>query len=52
LRDLPRFLRHAGAVGDLQPTMHLFYRHRVIDVIDALPTFLDGWDGPTLDDAS
>lgn len=32
-----------------QPTMHLFYRQRVIDVVDALPKFLDGWDGPTLD---
>ena len=44
---------HGGQLpGDLQPTMHLFYRHRVIDVVDALPKFLDGWDGPTLDDAN
>lgn len=29
-----------------QPTMHLFYRHRIIDVADALVKYLDGWDGP------
>lgn len=29
-----------------QPTMHLFYRQRIIDVADALTKFLDGWDGP------
>ncbi len=29
--------------------MHLFYRHRVIDVIDALPKYLDGWDGPVFE---
>ena len=29
----------------LAPTMHLFYRHRVVDVADALPKYLDGWDG-------
>ncbi len=38
--------------GDLQPTMHPFYRQRVIDVVDALPKYLDGWDGPTLDNAN
>ncbi|GAB2300954.1 hypothetical protein Dimus_034989 [Dionaea muscipula] len=31
----------------LAPTMHLFYRQRVIDVSDDLPKYLDGWDGPT-----
>nr|WP_254596402.1 GFA family protein [Burkholderia pseudomultivorans] len=41
---------HGGQLPDaLQPTMHLFYRQRVIDVVDALPKFLDGWDRPTLD---
>jgi hypothetical protein len=30
----------------LQPAMHLFYRHRVADVDDQLPKFLDGWEGP------
>ncbi|AVF42295.1 aldehyde-activating protein [Pandoraea apista] len=30
----------------LQPAMHLFYRHRVLDVRDDLPKYLDGWDGP------
>lgn len=34
------------------PTMHLFYRDRIVDVIDALPKFLDGWDGPTYAAAS
>lgn len=29
-----------------QPTMHLFYRHRLISVDDVLPKYLDGWDGP------
>ncbi|WP_217590188.1 GFA family protein [Burkholderia sp. GbtcB21] len=44
---------HGGQLpDDLQPTMHLFYRQRVIDVIDALPKYLDGWDGPTLDNAN
>jgi hypothetical protein len=28
------------------PTMHLFYRHRIVDVQDDLPKYLDGWDGP------
>jgi hypothetical protein len=42
----------ARAVGGeldatLAPTMHLFYRQRVIDVLDDLPKYLDGWDGPT-----
>lgn len=32
---------------EMQPTMHLFYRHRTIDVQDELPKYLDGWDGPT-----
>lgn len=31
---------------NLAPVMHLFYRQRVVDVADALPKFLDGWDGP------
>lgn len=40
---------HGGTLpADRQPTMHLFYRHRVIDVNDALPKYLDGWDGPVL----
>ncbi|NMT33315.1 aldehyde-activating protein [Stenotrophomonas maltophilia] len=29
------------------PTMHLYYRQRVIEVLDELPKYLDGWDGPT-----
>ncbi|MCW3662462.1 GFA family protein [Burkholderia cenocepacia] len=44
---------HGGPLpGDLQPTMHLFYRQRVLDVVDALPKYVDGWDGPTLDPAN
>jgi len=36
-----------GALPDaLHATMHLFYRHRIIDVSDELPKYLDGWDGP------
>ncbi|MBN3817785.1 aldehyde-activating protein [Paraburkholderia sp. Se-20369] len=56
MRVVPNSLNaraHDGVLpDDLQPTMHLFYRHRVIDVVDALPKYLDGWDGPTLDPAS
>lgn len=33
----------------LRPTMHLFYRQRIVDVRDELPKYLDGWDGPTGD---
>ncbi|QHE93948.1 aldehyde-activating protein [Pandoraea fibrosis] len=36
----------AALPASLQPTMHLFYRHRVLDVQDDLPKYLDGWDGP------
>ncbi|URX63600.1 hypothetical protein KR767_05970 [Luteibacter anthropi] len=32
----------------LLPTMYLFYRHRVMDIADTLPKYLDGWDGPTI----
>ncbi|MBB3226110.1 hypothetical protein FHW69_000700 [Luteibacter sp. Sphag1AF] len=32
--------------ADMQPTMHLYYRNRIIDVVDDLPKYLDGWDGP------
>ena len=42
-------LRGGQLPGGLRPTMHLFYRHRVIDVVDALPKFLDGWNRPMLD---
>lgn len=56
MRVVPNSLNaraHDGVLpGDLQPTMHLFYRQRVIDVVDALPKYLDGWDGPMLDPAS
>ena len=35
-----------GLPPALRPAMHLFYRERVIEVDDALPKYLDGWDGP------
>lgn len=40
--------RAAGGIlpEHFQPTMHLFYQQRVIDVNDTLIKFLDGWDGP------
>ncbi|KVO37910.1 aldehyde-activating protein [Burkholderia ubonensis] len=56
MRVVPNSLNaraHDGQLPDeLQPTMHLFYRQRVIDVVDPLPKYLDGWDGPTLEAAS
>lgn len=33
------------------PSMHLFYRHRVIDVNDTVIKYVDGWDGPTYEPA-
>ncbi len=35
-----------GSYSSWAPTMHLFYRQRVVDVVDDLPKYLDGWDGP------
>ncbi len=44
---------HGGQLpADLQPTMDLFYRQRMIDIVDARPKYVDGWDGPTFDAAS
>ncbi|WP_323118201.1 GFA family protein [Burkholderia alba] len=42
------FMRAHGGVlpAALRPTMHLYYRYRVVDIDDALPKFLEGWDGP------
>ncbi|MQA41730.1 GFA family protein [Rugamonas aquatica] len=52
MRVVPNALvaRASGGVlpGNLSPTMHLFYRHRIIDVSDALTKYLEGWDGPEL----
>lgn len=28
------------------PAFHLFYAYRTLDVDDALPKYLEGWDGP------
>ncbi|WGS52627.1 GFA family protein [Paraburkholderia sp. D15] len=51
MRVLPNSLVARACGGELpdalKPTMHLFYRHRLLDVQDALPKYLDGWDGPT-----
>lgn len=43
-----RFARHhEGRLPvRLMPTMHLFYSSRSFDVIDDLPKYLEGWDGP------
>lgn len=50
LRVVPLALIARQHNGELppswQPRMHLFYSQRVIDVFDALPKFLQGWDGP------
>ncbi|WP_081764923.1 GFA family protein [Robbsia andropogonis] len=51
MRVVPNNLIAQGANGELQeemrPTMHLFYRSRIIDVEDDLTKYLEGWDGPT-----
>jgi hypothetical protein len=53
MKVVPNSLVARAAEGILpeqfQPTMHLFYRHRVIDVNDTLIKYLDGWDGPIAD---
>jgi len=50
MRVIPNAVMARAAGGSLpaalQPSMHLFYRERVIDIDDALPKYLDGWDGP------
>lgn len=56
MRVVPNSLVARSAGGELpepmRATMHLFYRHRVVDVDDDLPKYLDGWDGPTYEGAS
>lgn len=51
MRVLPNTILARAAGGEvpeeMRPTMHLFYRHRIIDIQDELPKYLDGWDGPT-----
>ncbi|GLQ98810.1 hypothetical protein GCM10007863_32300 [Dyella mobilis] len=51
MRVVPNVLLARATDGALEPslspTMHLFYRQRVVDVLDDLPKYLDGWDGPT-----
>lgn len=43
-----RFARHHDGElpTRLAPTMHLFYAARTMDTTDALPKYLQGWDGP------
>ena len=43
-----RFTRqHDGLLPvALRPTLHLFYAYRAFDVMDDLPKYLQGWDGP------
>lgn len=43
-----RFARHhEGRVPErLMPAMHLFYASRCFDIVDELPKYLEGWDGP------
>lgn len=56
MKILPNSLLARAAGGELpkqmRPTMHLFYRERIIDVDDKLPKYLDGWNGPTYESAS
>lgn len=42
------FARAAGGElpAALAPQFHLFYAQRELDVDDALPKYLEGWDGP------
>ncbi len=38
---------HGGTLPpELAPAMHLFYARRAFDVVDDLPKYLEGWDGP------
>ncbi|TCV96389.1 hypothetical protein EC912_102740 [Luteibacter rhizovicinus] len=50
MRVLPNSIVARAAGGDLpndiRPTMHLFYRHRIVDIVDELPKYFDGWGGP------
>jgi hypothetical protein len=50
MRVVPNALVARAADGkldaNLAPTMHMFYGQRVVDVLDDLPKYLDGWNGP------
>lgn len=50
MRVVPNSLAARASGGDLSvglgPTMHLFYRQRVVDIDDRLLKYLGGWDGP------
>lgn len=56
MRVLPNSFVARATSGELpeemRATMHLFYRHRTIDIQDELPKYLDGWDGPIYDGSS
>lgn len=53
MRVVPTALLARAGGGTLNPAlipqMHLFYRDRVLEVVDDLPKYLDGWDGPLYD---
>jgi hypothetical protein len=34
-----------GAADSMRPEFHLFYRHRVVEIADSLPKYLDGRSG-------
>lgn len=47
------FEKSLGALPDsLQPTMHLFYQDRVVNVADSLPKYREAWDGELFDAGS
>ncbi len=50
MRVIPSAMLARASGGQLDPAltpqMHLFYRDRVLDAVDDLPKYLDGWDGP------
>ncbi|MFM0213023.1 GFA family protein [Paraburkholderia sediminicola] len=56
MRVLPNSFVARATGGELpeemRATMHLFYRHRTIDIQDELPKYLDGWDGQIYDGSS
>ncbi|WP_226142932.1 hypothetical protein [Burkholderia cenocepacia] len=48
----PQQMRAALSACSSAADEALFYRQRVIDVVDALPKYVDGRAGPTRDSAS
>jgi hypothetical protein len=54
MRVVPNAIVARAVGGELDaalvPTMHLFYRQRLVNVLDDLPKYLDGWDGPAYEE--